>query len=126
MSLRATLIATNLSIPQVDIHGDIMAVAVTLTVSFMVTAVLTYSLWRTALVSQHYIIINREYIQFPDLQKRNVNLGQFVWWGERQIPLGDWSSVLVEYGAESVTGMVTGDQKMLELFATNCNSLKKV
>ena len=51
---------------------------------------------------------------------------QFIWLVGSLTPLGDWSSVLMESGAESAINLTTGVLTMLELYVDNLDFLIRV
>ena len=51
---------------------------------------------------------------------------QFVWLVGSLTLLGDWSSVLMESGAESAINLTTGVQTMLESCVNNLDFLSRV
>ena len=51
---------------------------------------------------------------------------QFIWLVGSLTPLGDWSSVLMECGAESAINLTTGVLTMLELYVDNLDFLIRV
>ena len=55
-----------------------------------------------------------------------MNMVQFIWLVGSLTPLGDWSSVLMESGAESAINLITGVLKMPESCVDNLDFLIRV
>ena len=55
-----------------------------------------------------------------------MNMVQFIWLVESLTPLGDWSSVLMERGAESAINLITGVLTMPESCVDNLDFLIRV
>ena len=57
---------------------------------------------------------------------QSVHMVQFIWLVESLTPLGDWSSVLMECGAESAIDSTSGVLTMPESFVNNLDFLIRV
>ena len=55
-----------------------------------------------------------------------MNMVQFIWLVGSLTPLGDWSSVLMECGAESAINLITGVLTMPESCVDNLDFLIRV